>query len=107
MRATIVVLVALALAGCVTRQTVQVAAPSAEQKPVVWVRGDVKNRALPWDEELTLSRAVAAAEYKGLWDPHAISILRAGQTYKIDPRDLLRQRDDPVLRPGDVVVIER
>jgi hypothetical protein len=73
----------------------------------VWVRGDVKNRAVPWDEELTLSRAIVAAEYTGLWDPHAISILRAGQSYKVNTRDLLKQRDDPVLQPGDVVVIER
>jgi hypothetical protein len=107
MRAAIVVSVALALVGCVTKQTVQMSTAPSEQKPVVWVRGDVKNRAVTWDEELTLSRAIAAAEYKGLWDPHAISILRAGQTYKVDPRDLLRQRDDPILHPGDVVVIER
>lgn len=102
-----VLLVALALAGCVTKQTIQVAPPPTDQKAVVWVRGDVKNRAVPWDEDLTLSRAIVAAEYTGLWDPHAISILRSGQTYKVNTRDLLKQRDDPFLQPGDVVVIER
>jgi hypothetical protein len=107
MRAAIVLLVGLALAGCITRQTTQFVAPPAEQKAVVWVRGDVKNRAVPWDEEMTLSRAIVAAEYTGFSDPHAISILRAGQAYKVNARDLLRQRDDPALQPGDVVVIER
>jgi hypothetical protein len=106
MRTALVLLVGLALAGCVTRTT-QVLAPPAEQKPVIWVRGDVKNRAVPWDEEMTLSRAIVAAQYTGFSDPHAISILRAGQTYKVSARDLLKQRDDPPLQPGDVVVIER
>jgi hypothetical protein len=106
MRAAQVFLVGLALSGCVTKTT-QVVAPPAGQTPVIWVRGDVKNRAVPWDEEMTLSRAVVAAQYTGFSDPHAISILRAGQTYKVSARDLLRQRDDPALQPGDVVVIER
>jgi hypothetical protein len=107
MRAAFVLLVALALAGCITRQTTQVVAPPADQMAVVFVRGDVKNRAVPWNEEMTLSRAIVAAEYTGLWDPHAISIVRAGHTYKVNARDLLKQRDDPPLQPGDVVVIER
>lgn len=93
--------------GCAGDRIIQVAPPPAEQKPVVWIRGDVKNRAVPWDEELTLSRAIAAAEYTGLWDPHSILIVRGGETYKVKPRDLLRQRDDPTLAPGDVIVIER
>ena len=107
MRTTLVLLAGLALAGCITRQTTQVVAPPASQNPIVWIRGDVKNRAVPWDEEMTLSRAIVAAQYTGFSDPHAISILRAGQTYKVSARDLLRQRDDPALQPGDVVVIER
>jgi len=106
MRAAPVLLLGLVLAGCVTKTT-QVAGPPAEQKPVIWVRGEVKNRAVPWDEEMTLSRAIVAAQYTGFSDPHAISILRAGQAYKVSARDLLRQRDDPPLQPGDVVVIER
>ena len=106
MRAPCVLFLAMVLAGC-RSAPIQVIAPPPEQKPVVWIRGDVKNRAVPWDEELTLSRAIAAAEYTGLWDPHAISVVRSGQFYKVNPRDLLKQRDDPVLQPGDVVVIER
>jgi hypothetical protein len=107
MRIALVLLVGLAFAGCITKQTIQLPAPSASQNPMVWVRGDVKNRAVPWNEEMTLSRAIVAAQYTGFSDPHAISILRAGQTYKVSARDLLKQRDDPPLQPGDVVVIER
>jgi hypothetical protein len=74
---------------------------------MVWIQGEVKNRAVLWNEELTLSRALVAAQYTGLWDPHSISVVRDGTAYKINPRDLLKQLDDPILRPGDVVVIER
>ena len=73
----------------------------------MWIRGDVKNPAVPWNEELTLARAIVAAEYKGFWDPHVITIIRQGQSYKINPRDLLKGRDDPPLEPGDTIVIER
>ena len=106
MRTIPLLFVAIALIGCKSTP-IQIVTPPPEQQPVVWIRGDVKNRAVPWDEELTLSRAIVAAEYKGLWDPHAISVVRAGQSYKISPRDLLKQRDDPTLLPGDIVVIER
>jgi len=107
MRAIPLLLLAIVLAGCRSTPPIQIVAPPPEQKPMVWIRGDVKNRAVPWDEELTLSRAIIAAEFTGLWDPHAISIVRSGQSYKVNPRDLLKQRDDPALQPGDVVVIER
>lgn len=101
-------LLAGVMVGCKSTP-IQVVAPPppAEQRPVVWIRGDVKNGVVPWNEELTLSRAIVAAQYIGLLDPHAISVLRAGETYKVNPRDLLKLRDDPVLQPGDVVVIER
>ena len=97
---------ALLWAGCSTTRVVEVPAPP-EAKPMVWVRGDVKNRAVTWSEELTLSRAIVAAQYTGLWDPHSISVVRGGTAYKINPRDLLKQLDDPFLEPGDVIVIER
>lgn len=79
----------------------------AAQQPVVWVRGDVKHFAVPWNEELTLARAIVAAEYTGLWDPRLITILRQGEAYKVRPRDLLAGRDDPPLEPGDTIVIDR
>ena len=75
--------------------------------PMVWIRGDVKNEVVPWTQEITLAGALVAAEYKGLWDPRGIRIIRQGQTYKINPRELLKGREDLPLKPGDVIVIER
>jgi hypothetical protein len=81
--------------------------PPGTPAAVVWIRGDVKHEVVPWTEDLTLARAIVAAEYKGLGDPHAIFVVRHGQTYKISPRELLRGRDDPPLEAGDMIVIER
>lgn len=74
---------------------------------MVWIRGDVKSPVVLWNEELTLARAIVAAQYKGLWDPRAITIIRQGQTHKVNPRDLLKGRYDPPLEPGDTIIIER
>jgi hypothetical protein len=97
----------ICLCGACSSPRVQPVALPQEQKPMVWIRGDVKNPAIPWTEELTLARAIIAAEYKGLRDPHRIYITRQGETYHVNPRNLLRGREDPSLEPGDLIVIER
>jgi hypothetical protein len=83
------------------------APPPPAQQPVVWIRGDVKNPAVLWSEQLTLARAIVAADYKGLWNPRMITVIRQGQSYRIHPRDLLQGREDPTLEPGDTIIIER
>jgi hypothetical protein len=104
----LLVIIAVLCAGCAGRQLrVQQVPPPPVPQPVVWIRGDVKNPAILWNEELTLARAIVAAEYKGLGDPHMIIIVRQGQTYKVKPRDLLQGREDQPLEPGDTVIIER
>ena len=75
--------------------------------PSVFVRGEVKNRIIPWNEDLTLAQAIVAAEYRGPWDPHSILIIRKGQTFKINPKHLLWGTEDPPLEAGDVVEIQR
>jgi len=86
----------------------QAAAASASQTPVVSFRGDVKKPTVPWEEELTLGKALLTAEYTGLWDPHTISIIRQGKIYRINPRQLLSGvMEDPVLEPGDIVEVHR
>src|SRR5580765_2916440 len=78
------------------------------QKLIVSFRGDVKKTTIPWEEELTLAKALLTAEYTGLWDPHTISIIRKGQIYRINPRQLLSGvMEDPVLEPGDIVEVHR
>ncbi len=74
---------------------------------VVYFRGDVKNQTVPWTEEMTLGQAIVAAGYTGRWDPHTIVVERKGETYKVDPRRLLRGLEDPLLEPGDTVEIHR
>jgi hypothetical protein len=100
----LVILCASCATDTVKPQQVQ---PPGTPAAMVWIRGDVKHDILPWTEDLTLARAIVAAEYKGLGDPHTILINRRGQSYRINPRELLRGNDDPLLEPGDVIVIER
>src|SRR5688572_26675809 len=97
------------LCGCSSprQQVPNAPAPVAEQRPTVFVRGDVKHPAIPWTEDLTVARAIVAAEYHALFDPLRIAVIRQGRTYEIKPRDLLRGREDFPLEPGDLVVIER
>lgn len=78
-----------------------------QQQPTVLVRGEVRFPLVPWTEDLTLSKALIAADYIGARDPRAISIIRQGQTYKVNARRLLQGLEDPLLEPWDVVQIER
>jgi hypothetical protein len=104
----LLVVMAILCAGCANRQLrVDQIPPPPIRQPVVWIRGDVKNPAVLWNEELTLARALVAAEYKGFGTPHLITIVRHGQTYKVNPRDLLQGRDDQPLEPDDTVIIDR
>ena len=112
-------LLALATGGCVTKSTAHARERSAflegqrqtEQQitatPSVSFRGDVKKSSVPWTEDLTLTKALMAAEYSGLWDPHTITITRHGQTYRVNPRRLLSGAEDPALEPGDIVEVRR
>src|SRR5712671_3064226 len=47
--------------------------------PNVTVAGPVKYTVIPWNDELTVARAIIAAEYLGNADPREIVILRSGQ----------------------------
>ena len=106
------------LAGCVSRSKSQVRqyeaymagqrqATASQQNPTVTFVGDVKNHTVPWEENLTLAKALLSAGYEALWDPHQISITRGGQTYKIPVKAFLAGGEDPPLEPGDVVEVKR
>jgi hypothetical protein len=79
--------------------------PSNADAPVVTFNGMVKNRLIPWTQELTLVRALVAAEYTGAIDPFTITITREGKEIPVSPRRLLNGNIDPYLEPGDVVTI--
>src|SRR5438046_1770761 len=79
-------LFAVSISGCTTKSKARVKAQAAFlagqqqsfspqnrlQTRTVWVRGEVRNQLIPWNEELTLSKAILAAEYQGFLDPKEI-----------------------------------
>ena len=76
-----------------------------EQGPVVFVQGQVRNPAVPWQEGLTLSQAIVAADYTAFMNPRLIRIIRNGQTVgEFKGIDLLHHQDME-LENGDTVLI--
>ena len=113
-----ILLLAIAVTGCASKAKSQREAQKAfmesqqrmlleqEQKePAVWFRGDVRRQRVPWTEGLTLAEALTSAQYVGSWDPHLITVTRAGELYSVNPKRLLRGQDNPVLEPGDIVEV--
>ena len=75
--------------------------------PTVSVFGQVRNQNVNWTDDLTLTKAIVAADYFGSRNPRAIVIIRNGQAMSIDPKLLLNGGQDPPLEPGDVVELRR
>ena len=83
----------------------QQALEQSRPKPaVVTVTGLVKNSIIPWTEELTLGKALVAADYTGYLDPRLIRVTRKGQTTSIKPGALLQGEDMP-LQAGDLIEV--
>jgi hypothetical protein len=61
---------------------------------------------VPWTAELTLAKAVVAAEYFGDKDPTEILIVRNGKAIRCDPKKLLEGEDVP-LEPQDLVELKQ
>jgi hypothetical protein len=105
------------VAGCVSKSTAKLQTQQAflagQQQAMmsmqpnsrsVQIRGNVKNTSIPWTEDLTLAKAIVAAEYQGTHDPTSILILRNGAGTQINAAELLVGHDEP-LQPGDVIEI--
>ena len=118
----LVVLVALALASCTTKNKAlaqsrgsfiagqqQGFAQAQAQAPAttVTILGDVRNRTVEWTEELTLTQAIVTAEYLHSRDPSSITITRQGRKYEVSPKRLAKRLEDPYLEPGDLVELHR
>jgi hypothetical protein len=113
-------LLALAVGGCVSKSKAQAQARTAYlagqqeammrmqqaqmqgQGPCVTVNGEVRNHVVPWEEGMTLAKALLAADYFGTTDPGQIIIVHNGAATRVDPRLLLSGKDIP-LQPGDIV----
>jgi|BarGraIncu01121A_1022015.scaffolds.fasta_scaffold37166_2 hypothetical protein len=109
-------LLALVAAGCVTRSQANAQARAAylagqkaafasmAQGQGVVIVGPVQYPNVPWVEGLTLSQAIATANYTGRRNPKAITITRQGEQASINPKDLLNGHVVP-LEPGDTITI--
>jgi hypothetical protein len=111
------ILAVVSAAGCVTKATAAAesrAAFLAGQKSAyqsmqaaqtaVVVLGNVKNHEIPWVDGLTLTQALATANYTGAHDPTDIILKRNSVQTEIDPKELLNGQDVS-LHPGDVVSV--
>lgn len=108
------------VAGCVSKATAQAQARAAyfqgqqqalertqqtqARGPTVTFIGEVRNPLIPWTADLTLAKAIIAADYYGPGDPASIVLIRDGQQTVYDPKKLL-QGNDVLLEPRDVVEI--
>jgi hypothetical protein len=109
-------LLALVAAGCVSRSQANARAREAYlagqkaafasmagQGQGVVIVGPVQHPNVPWVEGLTLSQAIATANYTGR-SPKTITITRQGEQASINPKDLLNGHVVP-LEPGDTITI--
>ncbi len=104
------------LAGCTTRNKAGAEARAAflagqnaalrqqqtQQFPTITVVGPVQNSTVPWVAGLTLSQAIATANYLDTHEPGQIVITRQGESAQLDPNVLLNGVAVP-LEPGDVI----
>jgi len=107
----------LVIAGCVSKSKSNAKARAAffagQQQGAsaqvnsnsVWVVGNVRTPMLPWSEDLTLAKALIAADYLGAGDPSQVVLLRSGQppTF-VSAKQLLSGFDLPLLA-GDRVEV--
>lgn len=84
------------------RQTAMMAWQNQIKGPTVTVIGEVRNPLVPWTTDLTLAKALLAAQYYGQTDPSEILIQRNGQEIRYDPKQLL-DGTDVQLQPSDVI----
>jgi len=76
-----------------------------DQGPVVFVQGQVRNSAVPWEEGMKLSQAIVAAEYTAFMNPRLVRVLRNGQVAgEFKGIDLLHH-EDMELENGDTILI--
>jgi hypothetical protein len=116
------ILIALLSAGCVSKKQADAQARAAflagqgqalemfhqaqMRGPSVTVVGEVKNSFIPWTADLTLAKALVAADYHGTTEPTEILLARQGKATSYDPKKLLNGDDVP-LQPNDVVQIKQ
>jgi hypothetical protein len=107
----------LPLTGCETRRQARLEAQqayvagqqqaleqSSPKAPVVIVNGPVRNSVIPWTEDLTLAKAILAADYTGYLRPRLIRVTRKGETTEVKTSELLNGLVMP-LESGDILEV--
>jgi hypothetical protein len=110
-------LMATSFCGCVTQSQARAQeqaaylagqrdalAKMAGVEQAVVIVGPVEHPNVPWIEGLTLSQAIATANYTSRHNPREITITRHGEQATVNPRDLLKGHMVP-LEPGDTITI--
>jgi hypothetical protein len=112
-------LMATSFCGCVTKAQARAQAQAAYlagqndalakmagagQGQVIVIVGPVEHPNVPWVEGLTLSQAIATANYTSRHNPKAITITRQGEQASVNPKVLLNGQVVP-LEPGDTITI--
>jgi len=82
----------------------QALAQTGPKPKIVTVTGQVRNSVIPWTEDLTLAKAIVAAEYTGYLNPRLIRLIRDGIPTDIKASALLNGQDMP-LQPGDTIQV--
>jgi hypothetical protein len=112
-----VILLSICLTGCTTKSAANAQAQEAyaagqrqafqqmlQSRNSVTILGPVRNQLVPWTEDLTLAKAIVAAEYYSKTNPREILLVRQGRAIPVDVNKLLAGEDIP-LQAGDVVNI--
>jgi hypothetical protein len=110
-------LLATSFCGCVTKAQARAQAQAAYlagqndalakmagADQAIVIAGPVEHPNVPWIEGLTLSQAIATANYTGRRNPKAIIITRQGEQATVNPKVLLNGQVVP-LEPGDTITI--
>lgn len=77
----------------------------AQQQTIVTVRGPVQNSTVPWVAGLTLTQAIATANYLSPDAPTQITLTRQGEDGNMDPAVLLNGVPIP-LEAGDIITLK-
>ncbi len=114
----IYILLALITAGCTSSRSAKLKQQEAyiagqqqamaeaqlAKTPSVTVQGNVLNQIIPWTEDLTVAKAIVAAQYQGITNPRTIRLVRNRVAIDIKASDLLKGQDVPVIS-GDTIII--
>jgi hypothetical protein len=109
----------LCVAGCANKSEIQRQKEAAFQAgqqqalrqlyearfPVITVIGPVRNAKLDCTPDLTLARAIVAAEYQGVGNPREIILHHGSEETHINPKELLTGKDWPVAGGDRIEII--